>query len=358
MQDHALEPVGDACNASLEPALRVLDEMGAVVESASFDQARAIADQVQGVQSLLRAAKAATHLLARAAALRVRAERRLGELLAAMERCGRGEYQRANASLDAFGEQSPPSLGELGIATSRASRATRIAKIPQALFEAHVERAVVEGKPTSVRELVRLQQQLERKEPGKWPERSAAETAQSLEELIASDTRYGCILCDPPWRYQNAASNGAAANHYPTLDIDDIASLAVGELAAENAHLHLWVTSSFLFEAEFIMRSWGFDYRSSFVWTKPQIGTGNYWRSAHELLLLGVRGSAPFADRSLRSWITEPRGAHSAKPEVVRELIERASPPPYLELFARSAAPGWTVWGSEAPKDHDTPSVA
>jgi N6-adenosine-specific RNA methylase IME4 len=83
------------------------------------------------------------------------------------------------------------------------------------------------------------------------------------------------------------------------------------------------------------------------VWVKPQIGMGNYWRVSHEFLLLGVRGSLPFADKSLRNWLEEPRGRHSAKPERVRDLIHKASPGPRLELFARRAVEGWTCWGNE-----------
>ena len=49
----------------------------------------------------------------------------------------------------------------------------------------------------------------------------------------------------------------------------------------------------------------------------------------------------------LRSWIEAPRGRHSEKPEVVRALIERASPGPRLELFARRLTPGWFAWGHE-----------
>ena len=44
-----------------------------------------------------------------------------------------------------------------------------------------------------------------------------------------------------------------------------------------------------------------------------------------------------------------PRRAHSAKPPTARQLIERTSPGPYLEMFARQAAPGWDVWGNELP---------
>lgn len=99
------------------------------------------------------------------------------------------------------------------------------------------------------------------------------------------------------------------------------------------------------------LRAWGFEFKSQFVWGKPQLGLGNYWRIAHELLLLGRRGSPEWRARDLRSWGEFPRRGHSAKPEEVRTMIERACEGPYLELFGRRAAPGWTVWGNQVSRD-------
>jgi N6-adenosine-specific RNA methylase IME4 len=73
---------------------------------------------------------------------------------------------------------------------------------------------------------------------------------------------------------------------------------------------------------------------------------------AHEFLLLGVRGSLTFQDRSIPSWIQAPRTVHSRKPAVVRELIERVSPGPYLEMYGREELPSsaWTVYGNQIEK--------
>jgi N6-adenosine-specific RNA methylase IME4 len=119
-----------------------------------------------------------------------------------------------------------------------------------------------------------------------------------LNRLVESGIKFPTILMDPPWRYGNKASRGAAENHYPTMSLPEIASLPVGELATKNAHLHLWTTNGFLFEAERLMQMWDFIYKSMLVWTKPQMGCGSYWRVSHEFLLLGVKGKLTFADRS------------------------------------------------------------
>ena len=143
--------------------------------------------------------------------------------------------------------------------------------------------------------------------------------------------------------------------------MDTLAALPINALAADDSHLHLWTTNAFLPVSFDLMQAWGFTYKSVFVWVKPEIGIGNYWRVSHEFMLLGVRGAPAFRDRSLRSWIEHSRGKHSAKPEAVRRLVERASPGPRLELFGRQWVEGWTVWGNDVARgvlNQDAPDVS
>lgn len=164
--------------------------------------------------------------------------------------------------------------------------------------------------------------------------------------------RFGTIYADPPWVYKNRGTRGAAQNHYEGLTLDELAALPVGDLAADDAHLHLWITSPLLLDAGQLFKAWGFNYVSHFIWEKTQMGLGNYWRISHEILLTGVRGDARrFRAQNLRSVSKFPRRQHSAKPEEIRHMIERASPGPYLELFGRRTAPGWTVFGNQVAVD-------
>lgn len=182
---------------------------------------------------------------------------------------------------------------------------------------------------------------------------------ESLTGLIARGVRFGCVVADPPWRFDRSP-RGAASHHYPTMGLEEIAALPVRELAAENSHLHLWVPSALLFDARCVLENWGFTYKGVFVWVKPQLGTGYYWRSSVELLLLGVRGACTFRDRTIPNWLCADRMGHSEKPERIRAFIERVSPGPYLELFGRRAVRGWAVFGNEVRRglfDADIPTV-
>lgn len=173
-------------------------------------------------------------------------------------------------------------------------------------------------------------------------------TTDDLAKLISRGDRFGTIYADPPWLYDNQATRASTGNHYGGLTVDQLCELPVKELAAKDAHLHLWTTNAFLFDCARIFDAWGFEFRSTFVWVKPQMGIGNYWRNSHEFLLTGIRGNAKrFNDRSLKSWLECDRSRHSEKPFIIREMIRRASPGPYLEMFARTPADGWTCWGNE-----------
>lgn len=188
--------------------------------------------------------------------------------------------------------------------------------------------------------------------PTEFKKESQPSIVRDLDQLLAAGARFSTVYADPPWEYDNTASRGAANNHYSTLDLETLMSMPIVNLCADNAHLHLWTTNAFLWDAEKILRAWGFTYKSCFVWLKPQIGMGNYWRVSHEFLLFGVRGRMPFLDNTQRSWLLSRRRRHSQKPNAVRELIEKVSPGPYLELFGREEIPNsqWTVFGDQVER--------
>ena len=133
----------------------------------------------------------------------------------------------------------------------------------------------------------------------------------------------------------------------------------VGNLAAEDSFLFLWVTDNFLKDGMRVMEMWDFDYKRCFVWVKPSVGLGFYARSRHELCLLGVRGNPPRARRRSGgssgfdvppSVIFAEKLRHSKKPEAFYEIIEgfKSSPESRcVELFARNTRDGWESLGNE-----------
>lgn len=168
--------------------------------------------------------------------------------------------------------------------------------------------------------------------------------------------KFSVIYADPPWRFEPRSRitgmNRAAENHYPTMTIDELHMLMVEGIAHADAALFLWATQPMLEEAIGLMRDWDFDYRSHLIWDKGKIGLGYWFRNRHELLLVGMRGhiKGPARGKQWPSLVYHPRGRHSAKPEIFREMIDAYFPAPLkkIELFARGKRrKDWTLWGNE-----------
>lgn len=210
--------------------------------------------------------------------------------------------------------------------------------------------------PTTEAEILRRASEIRKQRT----EQRRQDRVEKLAEIEAGTSpmptgkTYHVVYCDPPWRYQHAASESRAIeNHYPTTSHDDLKAMPVGELAADDAVLVMWATSPKLEEALDLIKAWGFTYKTSMVWTKGRMGMGYYARIEHELVLIATRGTPPTPAPGARprSVIDEPVGEHSAKPSVVRDHLDAMWPAPLrrIELFARTAPAGWDVWGFEAP---------
>lgn len=172
--------------------------------------------------------------------------------------------------------------------------------------------------------------------------------------------KYQIIYADPPW---NEAGGGkikrGADRHYPLMKTKDIAALKVKEMAADNAHLYLWVTNNFLPDGLEVMKAWGFEYKTIITWKKDRIGLGQYFRGNTEHCLFGVRGNLPYKIENDKrqqgvTGFDAKRLEHSVKPLEMLEMIEKVSDRAgfnKIELFARDVKKGWDKWGNEVECD-------
>ena len=150
-----------------------------------------------------------------------------------------------------------------------------------------------------------------------------------------------------------AAQIVQSRNRYPTMTLEEICALRVGEIAHENAVLFMWATSPKLAECMEVIKAWGFNYRTDMVWVKDKIGMGYHVRERHEDLLIAKRGELPPPPVEARpdSVIEAPRLEHSAKPHVFYDLIDSMYPSVRkIELFGRAPKQRewWTTWGNQA----------
>lgn len=191
-------------------------------------------------------------------------------------------------------------------------------------------------------------------------------TSENLLSFCQGKT-YATIYADPPWRFQNRTGKVAPEhkrlNRYPTMSLNEIEALPVPSIAAEKSHLYLWVPNALLPEGLAVMKAWGFEYKGNIIWEKVRKdgqpdgrGVGFYFRNVTEILLFGIRGEnnrtlAPA--RSQVNLVRTQKREHSRKPDEMVEIIERCSPGPYIELFARGDRPGWDMWGNQATSDYE-----
>jgi N6-adenosine-specific RNA methylase IME4 len=199
---------------------------------------------------------------------------------------------------------------------------------------------------------------------------------------------YQLIYADPPWSYENSASNGAAENHYGTMSLTDLMRLPVWALAADNAVLAMWYTGTHNAEAVRLAEAWGFKVRTmkGFTWvklnqlaeqhinkalaagqiedfydflellnTQTRMNGGNYTRANSEDMLIAVRGTGiERASASVKQVIYSPLGEHSAKPWEARHRLELLyGDVSRIELFSRDNIPGWDAWGNQCERTVD-----
>lgn len=176
----------------------------------------------------------------------------------------------------------------------------------------------------------------------------------SAEDKNHCTKRYKTVLVDPPWDIQQKGARGAA-RHYNLMTLESIKALPVQDLVEKNSHCWLWVTNATMKVGFEVLEAWGFTERSIFTWIKLRMGLGVYLRNCTEHLLLGTKGNAPVLCKKQLNYGVFPVQNHSQKPEEIHKIIERVSPPDYLELFARRRQPGWDVWGNEIDSDIKIP---
>ncbi|WEF23944.1 MT-A70 family methyltransferase [Paracoccus sp. S3-43] len=188
--------------------------------------------------------------------------------------------------------------------------------------------------------------------------------SSASDDLLATAgaVKFGTILADPPWQFQNRTGKMAPEHkrlsRYPTMGLDEICDLPVEAIADARSHLYLWVPNALLPEGLKVMEHWGFKYKSNLIWYKvrkdggpDRRGVGFYFRNVTEILLFGVRGKDVRTldpGRTQENIIATQKREHSRKPDEQYGLIEACSWGPRLEMFARGPRKGWTVWGNQA----------
>lgn len=193
-------------------------------------------------------------------------------------------------------------------------------------------------------------------------------------DIFNTENKYQIIYADPPWSYNSrmqlgkGAKRSSAEDYYETMTLEEICGLQGGiyRIAKDDCILFLWTTLPKIYDAQYVISSWGFEYKTAaFVWVKrnkifvPEraeshggiddfMGQGRWTRQNAEICLLCTKGRPKRKSAKVRQIIYEPIRQHSRKPDETRErIVELCGDIPRIELFARQECDGWDCWGDE-----------
>lgn len=319
-----------------------------MAEAKTLGEVKNIVDIAEAARTYARAAKMGLDAQNHAAEIKLRAERKAGEMLGRLER---GQGGRTDLQLHSSLERSSEYrtvLTESDIAPTTAHRWQTVAAIPDEVFEQHIAETVAERAELTSAGVLRVAVGISRNQRNQEKKNAPPLPGE----------KYRVWYADPPWKYGNAGvinetdGYGHVARHYPSMSIDELCAMgaSVSKACEPDAVLFMWVTSPLLEECFPVIKAWGFQYKTSFVWDKVGHNFGHYNSVRHELLLVCTRGSctpdAPTLHDSVVS--IEKSRKHSEKPEEFRQMIDGMyTHGKRIELFSRETVEGWDAWGNE-----------
>jgi N6-adenosine-specific RNA methylase IME4 len=302
----------------------------ALANAVKFDEVMEIKDTAERMALYARQAKD-TDLINKANEIKLRAERRAGQMLIEAADSGERAIGRPNkVSLETT--LIPATLEEIGITRDQSSKWQKLAAIPETEFEASI------AKHATVKEILREQKK----------EENAA-----LPKLETPEGVYDVIVIDPPWPMQKIDRDvrpNQVAFDYPVMSLEDICDMQLP--SADDCHIFCWTTQKFLPAAITALCSWDFHYILTMVWHKPggfqPIGLPQY---NCEFVLYGRKGTPKFIDtKAFPCCFNAPRGEHSEKPQSFYDTIVRVTDGKRLDMFSRQERNGFTGWGNQHGK--------
>lgn len=318
--------------ATISQASRML------AEASSLDDIKAVHDLAQAAVEYARVAKLGDEAAHHAATIKLRAERKAGELLAGLEREQGGSGRFGSSDVGQTTSPYAAALEQAAVTRQDAGRWQGVAAVPEEAFEGYL---ATDGEPTTSGLLAKQAKARQAEE----------RRARSEQAIVVPGGRYRCLVIDPPWPMQKIGREvrpNQVTVDYPTMTLQQIAALPVGDLATEDGcHVYLWTTHKHLPAALGMFDAWGVRYQCLMTWVKNVGFTPFSWMYSTEHVLFGRLGNLDLERNGLRLDFAAKVREHSRKPDEFYDLVRQASPGPRLEMFARESRDGFAAWGNE-----------
>lgn len=184
--------------------------------ASSIDEVKAIRDKAEALRLYVKQQGESLEMQNRCAEIKLRAERKAGELLAESTRQP-GETDRAIMSHDVT---LSPKLSDIGISRKQSSRWQAVASLPAEVFEQHIRQTVQADKELTTADTLRLAKSIKKAEKlAQFEAQNPCEQAFTrLESLLETGQKFGTVYADPPWSYTNQGSRGIDGQPLPHID--------------------------------------------------------------------------------------------------------------------------------------------
>ena len=310
-------------------------------------------NKVKAIETWAKAEKKDAELQNIIAEQKLRTQRILGGLIINGQNTGEIKTQATAKSTTAM------AVDNFGINHKQNSAFQKIASLPQEIFEKEIATAKEETKKTieltTSRMLNAVKDWQKDKSKNEWQKKVDKNPMTNyFIDIYNTDKKFRVIYADPAWSYNDkkkAHLTGGATDHYDTMTLNEICNLPINNLLEKNAVLFLWVTSPLLKEGLQTVDSWGFSYKTSFVWDKVAHNMGHYNSVRHEFLLVATKGSCTPDNIKLYDSVQtiEKSKKHSEKPIEFMDIIDSLyTYGNKIELFSRKIKKdNWYGWGNE-----------
>jgi len=314
----------------------------ALAVAVEFDEVKDIRDKNVALAEYARQAGDKA-LLRHATGIKVRAERKAGQMLAEMQKAKGGRPElTSDTALPVKGQ--PFTLAQIGIEKHQSSRWQKLAAVPETEFEQAMEAALEIAGEVTTEVIIAVKK-----------ERRAYEIQQQRDDIKQGVTLlpagvFEVVAIDPPWNYgrEYDPDGSRVANPYPEMTQEQL--LELEPPFADDCVLFLWTTHQFIWDAKALIDKWGFAYKAALVWDKERIGMGHWVRMQCEFCLVAVKGKPMWDNTTWRDIIREPRREHSRKPDAFYTMVEAVTIGRRLEYFSREQRQGWDVFGNDTTK--------
>src|SRR5579864_1519482 len=218
----------------------------AIANALAVDEIMQIRDQAEMLRAAARVTKN-RDLEIKAIELRMRGERRLGEIIA---------RQKETTGLHKGGRPGQPSqegifratLEEVGVTHKLSARAQKLAAVPKTEFEGLVKTWRDESHALDGRLITDLLK-VGAEERGRQARRELQKRLSDQSVELTGARQYPAIYFDPPWKRKQGITDRSYENHYVTMEWGEIVDWALsmrGRLL-DDAWGFMWIPRAHLF---------------------------------------------------------------------------------------------------------------